>query len=318
MIQWTDSKGKYAQFPRECELNLQMDLLEKEELIINNISFDIKKNVKDVFTDVNTGVKTYSYHEEKIYICDDETNIFFLFEMPFHEAFAHWVFESAIFLPFVQVFINLQNVKKKYILVNKNNERKYKNLFFNLFDIKDENIYYTDNIDTYTSNISYKNIPKNNICIICRNFCMNQNNITEQCIEKYTFLLEQFYDIIMKDDDNISKEIDHLFLPRSKTENYGPNDWRQYEYHKIYNMLTYKEYVEYDTINTNDFKEQIKLLQKSKNIYTNFGSSFLVNGFFSSNSNIYVINKIETHIRDYIMNRIIVSIIEKKNRIIYM
>ena len=294
-----------------------MDLLEKEELIINNITFDIKKNVKDVFTDVNTGVKTYSYHEEKIEICDDETNIFFLFEVPFHEAFGHWVFESAIFLPFVKDFIYLS--KNFYILVNKNNERKYKKIFFNLFDIKDKNIYYMDNIDTYISDISYKNIPKNNICIICRNFHLNQNNITEQCIEKYTYLLDNFYDIIMKYKDNISKEIEHLFLPRSKVENYEPNDYRQYEYHKIYTILKGKEYIVYDTMNTNDFNEQIKLLQKSKNIYTNFGSSFLVNGFFSSNSNIYLINKIETHIRDYIMKRLIISIIEKRNNtIIYM
>jgi hypothetical protein len=202
--------------------------------------------------------------------------------------------------------------------VNKNNERKYKKLFFNLFDIKDKNIYYMDNIDTYTSNISYKNIPKNNICIICRNYCMNQNNITEQCIEKYTYLLDNFYDIIMKDNGNISKEIEHLFLPRSKIENYGPNDYRQYDYYKFCNILKDKEYVEYDTINTNDFKEQIKLLQKSKNIYTNFGSAFSVNGFFSSNSNIYIINKIENHIKEFIMNRIIISIIEKKNNIIYI
>ena len=235
-----------------------MNFLEKEEIIIDNITFDIKKNVKDVFTDVNTGVKTYSYHEEKIEIYDDETNIFFLFEIPFHEAFGHWIFESATFLPFVKDFIHLSNF---YILVNKNNERKYKKLFFNLFDIKDKNIYYMDNTDTYTDNISYKNIPKNNICIICRNYCMNQNNITEQCIEKYTYLLDNFCDIIMKDNDIILKEIEHLFLPRSKIENYEPNNWRQYDYHKFFNMLKDKDYVEYDTINTYDFKKQIKLLQ---------------------------------------------------------
>jgi len=39
VIQWTDSKGKYAQFPRECELNLQMDLLEKERPIVGGNNF---------------------------------------------------------------------------------------------------------------------------------------------------------------------------------------------------------------------------------------------------------------------------------------
>jgi len=38
-IQWTDSKGKYAQFPRECELNLSMDLLEKERPVVGGSNF---------------------------------------------------------------------------------------------------------------------------------------------------------------------------------------------------------------------------------------------------------------------------------------
>jgi hypothetical protein len=44
-IQWTDSKGKYAQFPRECELNLSMDLLEKERPVVggNNFGDSVRK-----------------------------------------------------------------------------------------------------------------------------------------------------------------------------------------------------------------------------------------------------------------------------------
>jgi len=39
VIQWDDSKGKYAQFPRECELNLSMDLLEKERPVVGGNNF---------------------------------------------------------------------------------------------------------------------------------------------------------------------------------------------------------------------------------------------------------------------------------------
>ena len=38
-IQWEGSKGKYAQFPRECDLNLNMDLLEKERPIVGGNNF---------------------------------------------------------------------------------------------------------------------------------------------------------------------------------------------------------------------------------------------------------------------------------------
>jgi len=38
-IQWADSIGKVAQFPRECELNLSMDLLEKERPVVGGTNF---------------------------------------------------------------------------------------------------------------------------------------------------------------------------------------------------------------------------------------------------------------------------------------
>ena len=38
-IKWEKSKGKYAQFPRECELNVQMDLLEKERPVVGGSQF---------------------------------------------------------------------------------------------------------------------------------------------------------------------------------------------------------------------------------------------------------------------------------------
>jgi len=38
-IQWQDSIGKVAQFPRECELNLSIDLLEKERPVVGGTNF---------------------------------------------------------------------------------------------------------------------------------------------------------------------------------------------------------------------------------------------------------------------------------------
>ena len=39
IIQWNDSQGKYAQFPRECELNLSIDILEKERPVVGGNNF---------------------------------------------------------------------------------------------------------------------------------------------------------------------------------------------------------------------------------------------------------------------------------------
>ena len=49
VIQWNDSQGKYAQFPRECELNLSIDILEKERPVVggNNFGDFVRKLDKD-------------------------------------------------------------------------------------------------------------------------------------------------------------------------------------------------------------------------------------------------------------------------------
>jgi hypothetical protein len=62
VIQWNDSKGKYAQFPRECELNLSMDLLEKERPVVggNNFGDFVRKLDKDGDYTVDTD-KTDSF-----------------------------------------------------------------------------------------------------------------------------------------------------------------------------------------------------------------------------------------------------------------
>ena len=127
-----------------------MDIYNIDEITVNNITFDIKKNVKNVSMDIFTGNKTYSFHEEDI--IENTANVYFLFETPFHEAFAHWVFESSIFLPYVKEFTQLNNF---YVLINKNNERKYKKSFLQLFDILDTHIHYINNSKTYTSDISW-------------------------------------------------------------------------------------------------------------------------------------------------------------------
>jgi len=55
-IQWDDSVGKYAQFPRECELNLSLDLLEKERPIAGGNNFGNAWRVLDKNGDYINGI----------------------------------------------------------------------------------------------------------------------------------------------------------------------------------------------------------------------------------------------------------------------
>ena len=73
MIQWTDSKGKYAQFPRECELNLSMDLLEKERPIVggNNFGDSVRQlNAQGEYINPNNNNDLFS---RKILVVDEQS-----------------------------------------------------------------------------------------------------------------------------------------------------------------------------------------------------------------------------------------------------
>jgi hypothetical protein len=278
---------------------------DKTEIYVDGVGFDIKHNVKSITTDVNTSLNTYETYTEQISICP---KIFFIFETPYHSAFGHWVFESAIFLPYVKNFPSAR------LLVNANPKRDYKHLFFNLFDIHADMVQYMDNVGN-EENI-YQNIPKDNICIIIRNFTWN--NKTEKSrdatsLKLYNELLIKFRQII---DIHTPKYTEHLFLPRNTTQNYVYND-KVIDYTKIMNLLSGKEYISYNTMETTDFKKQIALVSSAKNIYLDFGSNYQVNGFFSKQSTIYCINKMEFQL-SFPFLAAIVHIIEKENTVIYI
>ena len=75
VIQWNDSKGKYAQFPRECELILSMDLLEKETPIVGGSNFGdfYKTPIPDNRDDgsISTAIRgTRNSFSEELYLND--------------------------------------------------------------------------------------------------------------------------------------------------------------------------------------------------------------------------------------------------------
>jgi hypothetical protein len=130
-------------------------------------------------------------------------------------------------------------------------------------------------------------------------------------------LLTNFYESALLTQNSCEKQIENLVLPRSKSENYLPND-RHIDYTNIYALLNNKEYVSYDTQETDNFREQIALLQKSKNIFVYWGSAFVVNGFFSKDSNIHLEMSSSDFGCPFILSQIILSIIGKNNKIVFI
>ena len=287
-----------------------MNLDTVHTITLDTITFDVKLNVKDIYTDVFTGNKTYNHYTTS---SENLKNyVFFAFESPYHNAFAHWIFESAVFLPFVTYFNSIPNF---YILVNKNYARKYKELFFKMFNITSDRIWLIDNDPTVTNHISYENIPENNTCIVCKNFTLNTKTIPDHSFKIFKYLINSLHnDIVKKIETSTEKSIDNLFLPRNKKENFKPND-RKIDYATCERLLKSVQYTCYDTSDTEDFTEQIRLLHSSKNIYLCWGSAYLVNGFFSNNSTLFVIcneNPYRYH-HEYSLVMYIYDFIENKN-----
>jgi hypothetical protein len=254
-----------------------------ERIIIDSQIFEMRKNVKSQTSNIFTSELFFEYYDS------DENNnqltYFLLFETCMDSAFSHWIYESAIYLSY---FFEL---KSKYpelkLLVKQNPKRSYKNLFFIALNINENDIYWITNEENNDCKTVYINIPSNNICINTKPHYLNTVQIKDKNI--YKELIIKFRNIILTNCSIIypqEKTIENLFFPRSKKENYAPND-RIINYDKIYKLLEGTNYVEYDTINTKDLKEQIKLLVSSQNIFLDWGASFLVNGLFCKDSNVF-------------------------------
>jgi hypothetical protein len=254
-----------------------------ERIIIDSQIFEIRKNVKSQTSNIFTSELFFEYDNNT-----NDTNpllFFLLFETCMDSAFSHWVYESAIYLSY---FFEL---KSKYpelkLLVKQNPKRSYKNLFFKALNINENDIYWLENEEINDCKTVYINIPGNNICINTKPHYLNTVKIKDKNI--YKKLIIKFRNIILTNCNIIypqEKTIENLFFPRSKKENFAPND-RIINYNKIYKLLEGTNYVEYDTINTKDLKEQIKLLVSSQNIFLDWGASFLVNGLFCKDSNVF-------------------------------
>jgi hypothetical protein len=281
-----------------------MFYVDKTEITVEEgVTFDIKKNVKSVTTDVNTSQKTYKFYNDSI---NNDPEIFLIIDCPYHMAFAHWIYESAIFLQYFKYF------NGACLLLNANPHRDYKLLFCKLFGI---------NKIRWLDNKSENNdIPANNICIISRNFTLNDksraNSENHACLTLYKTIVLNFRNHIVANKFDYVKDNDHLFLPRNSTQNYAGND-RTVDYTHINALLSGKKYIEYNTSDTVDFNDQIKLVSRSKNIYLDWGSNLLVNGLFSKGSTIYCVNKMPAQL-DYPFLRIVYNIIEDNNTVILL
>jgi hypothetical protein len=278
---------------------------ENEIININGINYNIfvVNNVKSwesddtqwiVDTDDNNESQNKSQNESQ-----NEWQEYFILDSKYNEAFAHWVYENAIYIP-LYMALKQQYPKLRLVLLTK---RNYKNLFLNYFCVSPNDICYIEDIQVQNKTFFYDPIS-----------FLNDKEITETYKEHVNRFIDGLFEKLPK---IINKTIDTLLMPRQKLENYKNND-RTYDTTKLENEIkaNEKNYILHtDTIT--DLHEQMFLVRQSKNIILTDGSPLLVNGIFAIESKINVIGTITLGQQmSFPKINFIIRLIAKSNKII--
>lgn len=243
--------------------------------MLNIKAGDINKEVLDIYEyrTVNNAINYHTsteYNSWNIYTHDNTFNNrlnILVIDCIYSDAFCHWVYESAIYLP----LFNLLRPIYPNIKLHLKGQKKYKELFCRYFNISNTDVIYE--------------LPSNNTCIFPLPIsCLNNKDICDT----YKIQVNRFISYFTNKDT--SKITDVLFMPRQVKENYICND-RTYDTTDILNtIMTRNNSYILNTDNTEELSEQVISVQTSKNIVLTAGSPYFVNGMFTSNSNIIVLD----------------------------
>jgi hypothetical protein len=241
-------------------------------------------------------ISSYSYENFISWNCilnkeDVIQNYYFIIDTISDEAFGHWIFESAIYLP---VFKELQKIYPNIKLVLKT-KKTFKTLFCSFFNIE----------PIYT-------LETNNLCIFPTPLsALNDKHITQEW-KQYVYNFRSYF----QKETEIRYE--NIVMPRQVKENFAPND-RQYNFGNLIKQLSDAYILNTDEIV--DLKDQINIIQSGKNIYLSEGSPFLVNGLFCKNKQIFIAFPTYTYIQQehqFIKMKFIFDLHREFNKVSYL
>jgi hypothetical protein len=236
--------------------------------------FKVNNVEKILFSDGNNS--NIKWNEYKLIINNtislDHNNNYFNMSCLYDTAFGHWTLEASIFLVLYKKLQKIIPNIKLYI----DNNRCFKESILKAFDISKNDIVYEISKDPH---IFY--LPER----ISTN-CMDFNSKYEIYITNFVNCLES--KIISKD-----KDIDILFLPRGKKENFIGNDRQIINQNNIENFLKDKyNAIVFNADNaTDNFIDQVHLIKRAKIIILTYGAAFFVNSLFLDNCNIIVLGE---------------------------
>lgn len=226
----------------------------------------------------------------------NQAEYYYIFDCPGGDAFAHWVYESFIFIP---IFLKIKEKFPNINILTKNTKKYVKN-FFDFYKI-------TNNITNQIDNI-------NNICFFSPIVTLNDNNINKDFFIKH---IDLFCDYINKNINMLKKE-NILFLPRNKKENYANNDRTNLGNNDICNNIEIIGGQIIDTYELNNILLQFSKINSFDTIILDYGSSFFVNGIFLNKKKIIVLDICgysTYHINNFNSYNILYNYITKNNNV---
>lgn len=246
-----------------------------------------------------------NFDTHQIETCDkinECVEYYFIIELLDYDAFGHWVYESAIYLPI------FEKIKEKYpgIKIVLKGKKSYKLFFLNFFNIMEIDIVYNNEINS------------NNVCIFPSPISLLNNN--SNFTDTYKSILFNFLTIFSNYQRSIeSYQYDYVILPRQTKENLKEND-REYNMESVYaaiNTITNNHYILHTDTITNIY-DQIAKVRSASNVILTDGSPFLVNNMFCKNQKIFIFDTItQNQSANYIKLKYIRDMISELNNNTY-
>ncbi len=225
------------------------------------------------------------YDRWMVDVCKDEIEptepCFLIVELFQAAAFAHWVYESAIYLP---LFLRLKQIhpllKLAFPVTEQTPRRRYKDMFCNLLGISQNDLWY----DPLPEG------PKS--CIFVAPISA-LNNVTVPLF--YALQLNAFFSQILQHVPITQAfEYDFVVLPRQTRENVREISTSHLSKLIQYLQTSDKKVYVLNTDEITSLQEQIKILASAPHIVVTDGSPFLVNGMLCREKQISIVTGVIT------------------------
>jgi hypothetical protein len=203
----------------------------------------------------------------------------------------HWLWECALFLPYIKDLQKTLPYKLKILL---HNTKRYKKNILSDFDFHDTDIVYSSKMvrdERGNGNPQEHHvIPEESEYIL---YLPKFLYMWETKIHNSLFFdcLDRFRDYYIRTIPEISKSIPITYVARSKKEYFDKNFREFVNKDEIVTMLVENKVNILDVDELNSLAPQFTRILKSKTIIVEMGSAFQINaGLFATNSHIIIIN----------------------------